>query len=40
MYVEITGGLNEGEHIVSEGVQRINADSKINIVPAILASVR
>ena len=37
MYVEISGGLNEGEFIVSEGVQRINAESKINIVPAILA---
>jgi len=37
MYIEITGGLNEGEYIVSEGVQQINAQSKINIVPAILA---
>jgi len=40
MRVEIIGGLNEGEYIVSEGVQSINAESKINIVPAILASVR
>ena len=37
MTVEIIGGLNEGDHIVSEGVQSINAESKINIVPAILA---
>jgi len=37
MYIEITGGLNEGDHIVSEGVQQINSQSKINIVPAILA---
>lgn len=35
MRVEITGGLNEGDYIVSEGVQRITAESKINIVPAI-----
>jgi len=35
---EIVSGLNEGDTIVSQGVQRINADSKINIVPAILAS--
>ena len=38
--LEITGGLNKGEYIVSEGVQRIGAESKINIVPAILASGR
>ena len=37
MHVEITGGLNEGDYIVSEGVQQINSQSKINIVPAILA---
>jgi len=40
MYVEITGGLHEGDYIVSEGVQQINSQSKINIVPAILALVR
>jgi RND family efflux transporter MFP subunit len=34
--LEITGGLNEGDFIVSEGVHRINAQSMINIVPAIL----
>ena len=37
MRVEIISGLNEGEYIVSEGAQKINAESKINIVPAILA---
>jgi len=37
MRVEIIGGLNEGEYIVSEGVQSVSAESKINIVPAILA---
>jgi RND family efflux transporter MFP subunit len=36
--VEITGGLNKGDIIVSDGVQRINADSRINIVPAIASS--
>ena len=36
--LEISGGLNEGELIVSEGAHRIDADSKINIVPAILAA--
>ena len=40
MRLEISGGLNEGEFIVSEGAQQINAESKINIVPAILASLR
>ena len=34
--IEVTGGLNEGDTIVSEGIQRINAESYINIVPAIL----
>jgi RND family efflux transporter MFP subunit len=36
LQVEISGGLSEGEYIVSEGVRRINAESKINIVPAVL----
>jgi multidrug efflux pump subunit AcrA (membrane-fusion protein) len=42
--VEITGGLNKGDIIVSEGVQRIktlpngSANSRINIVPAIASS--
>jgi len=35
MRIEITGGLNEGDYIVSEGVQSITAESKINIVPAV-----
>jgi RND family efflux transporter MFP subunit len=34
--LEIIGGLSEGDQIVSEGVHRINPQSKINIVPAIL----
>jgi RND family efflux transporter MFP subunit len=34
--LEITGGLNEEDLIVSEGVHLINAQSAINIVPAIL----
>ena len=38
--VEISGGLNEGDAIVSEGAQRLAAGSKIAIVPAILAGVR
>jgi len=36
LFVEITAGLNEGDTIVSEGIQSINANSKINIVPAII----
>jgi len=36
--VEITGGLNEGDVIVSEGVQQLNAGSRINIVPSVLPS--
>jgi len=38
--VEISGGLNAGDTIVSEGAQRLAPDSKIAIVPAILAGVR
>ena len=38
--VEIVGGLNAGEILISEGVQQINAGSKINIVPALLANLR
>jgi RND family efflux transporter MFP subunit len=34
--LEITGGLSEGDMIVSEGVRQINEQSMINIVPAIL----
>jgi multidrug efflux pump subunit AcrA (membrane-fusion protein) len=37
---EITGGLSIGDILISEGVQQINMESKINIVPAILASLR
>jgi len=40
MRMEISGGLSEGEVIVSEGAQQINAESEINIVPAILANLR
>jgi hypothetical protein len=42
--VEIIGGLNKGDIIVSEGVQRLKTlpigsdDSRINIVPAITSS--
>ena len=38
LQLEIVSGLNEGDMLISEGVQRISADSKINIVPALLAS--
>jgi RND family efflux transporter MFP subunit len=34
--LEIIGGLSEGDHIVSEGVQRINEETRLNIVPGIL----
>ncbi|MCL1928090.1 MAG: efflux RND transporter periplasmic adaptor subunit [Treponema sp.] len=34
--LEITGGLSEGDIIVSEGVTRISEESMLNIVPAIL----
>ena len=37
---EIVNGLYEGDIIVSEGVHLINEESRLNIVPAILASVR
>ena len=40
MRLEVLGGLNEGELLISEGAQQINAESKINIVPAILAHLR
>jgi RND family efflux transporter MFP subunit len=33
--VEIIGGLNEGDIIVSEGVHQINEETPLNIVPAI-----
>jgi len=36
--LEITGGLKEGDLIVSEGVNQINEQSRLNIVPAILPS--
>ena len=38
LHLEVIGGLNEGDIIVSEGAQQINADSRINIVPAILST--
>ena len=34
--LEITGGLSEGDIIVSEGITRINEETRLNIVPAIL----
>jgi len=34
--LEITGGLSEGDIIVSEGVNQINEETRLNIVPAIL----
>ena len=34
--LEIIGGLSEGDHIVSEGVQRINEETRLNIVPGIM----
>ena len=37
---EIISGLSEGDILISEGVQRISADKKINIVPAILTSTK
>ena len=40
MRLEILNGLYEGDSLISEGAQQISADSKINIVPAILANVR
>ena len=36
--LEISGGLSKGEMIVSEGVNQINEETKLNIVPAILPS--
>ena len=38
MFLEITGGLAEGDIIVSEGVHSINEKTKLNIVPALLSS--
>jgi hypothetical protein len=38
MRLEIIGGLSEGDRIVSEGVQRINEETRLNIVPALLPS--
>jgi len=34
--LEISGGLSEGDIIVSEGVQQINETTRLNIVPAVL----
>ncbi|MDR0302858.1 MAG: efflux RND transporter periplasmic adaptor subunit [Treponema sp.] len=34
--VEIVGGLSEGDIIVSEGVNQINEETRLNIVPAVL----
>jgi hypothetical protein len=34
--LEIIGGLSEGDIIVSEGVNQINEETRLNIVPAIL----
>ena len=36
--LEISGGLSEGDIIVSEGVNQINEETKLKIVPAILSS--
>ena len=36
--LEIIGGLSEGDIIVSEGVTRINEETRLNIVPGILPS--
>lgn len=36
--LEITGGLSEGDIIVSEGVQQINEETRLKIVPAVLAN--
>ena len=38
LYMEVIGGLNEGDIIVSEGAQQINTDSRVNIVPTILST--
>jgi len=40
MRLEILGGLNAGDLLISEGAHQIGVESKINIVPAILASLR
>ena len=34
--LEILGGLSAGDEIVSEGVQRINEETRLNIVPGLL----
>ena len=34
--LEIIGGLSAGDQIVSEGVQRINEETRLNIVPGIM----
>ena len=34
--LEIIGGLSDGDLVVSEGVHRINEETRLNIVPAIL----
>ena len=34
--LEITGGLSQGDVIVSEGVHQINEETRLNIVPAVL----
>jgi hypothetical protein len=36
LHTEIIGGLSEGDTIVSEGVNQINEETRLNIVPAIL----
>jgi len=36
--LEISGGLSEGDIIVSEGVNQINETTKLNIVPSVLPS--
>jgi RND family efflux transporter MFP subunit len=34
--LEITGGLQQGDMLVSEGAQQLSADVKLNIVPALI----
>jgi hypothetical protein len=34
--LEITGGLHQGDLLVSEGAQQISANAKLNIVPALI----
>jgi hypothetical protein len=34
--LEITGGLQQGDMLVSEGAQQLSADGKLKIVPALI----